>query len=245
MSASLQASSWCVLLHMMRKVSPLFLFGAPWNSSTTPCTISAMRLTNVITWACSTSVAMEKSRIRREPMMHSTRMPSTMALTQALSTPSMLCSMIFTPASPNPSASNEPSVMMVFSRITVSISSSGSSWVAQSSVSYSALHQPFASMNMLLLSSDDFCWIIASLQSCSWVASSATFMAMSGFARMVSTLAIMFSTGYSTRWLASLEKSREAKVSAKQRNTVTASENTLSFSTKGRTSKKKTKCQSW
>mmetsp|Transcript_95234 Transcript_95234/g.213291 ORF Transcript_95234/g.213291 Transcript_95234/m.213291 type:complete len:272 (-) Transcript_95234:1327-2142(-) len=239
MSASLLTfvSSMSENLQMIRKVSPLLRLAAPWNSSTTPCTISAMRLTKVITLAWSTSVAIEKSLILVAPMMHSTRVPSTMASTQALSTPCMLCSMILLPASPKPRANKDPSLMMVFSKMTVSMSSPSDSRAVHVSISQTAFNQCLACFRCCRL-----CAVIVFLTSSILSSSSATFMAKRGFSRMVSTFAIMVSTGYNTKLLASLVKSREAKVKAKQRKIVTVMENTLSFSTDGLVSKKKAKC---
>ena len=47
--------------------APSFLFTAPQHSSTTPCTISAIWFTKVITLPCSTSVAVLKFRMRAMP----------------------------------------------------------------------------------------------------------------------------------------------------------------------------------
>mmetsp|Transcript_118194 Transcript_118194/g.381483 ORF Transcript_118194/g.381483 Transcript_118194/m.381483 type:complete len:224 (+) Transcript_118194:828-1499(+) len=211
MSASLLTRSPCTseVLQIMRNMSPLFLFAAPWNSSTTPCTISAMRLTKVMTRPWSTSVAVLKSRIRTAPMMHSTGVPSTMALTLAVSTPCMFCAMMLAPASPKPSASRDPSLTMVFSRITVSMISVVDSLGLQVIRSYS--HWDF------------FCSCLRTLALCISSAlnsSSATFMAISGSLRNMSTFEIMFSTGLSTSLFASFEKNRDAEVSDRHTKTV-------------------------
>mmetsp|Transcript_6320 Transcript_6320/g.17353 ORF Transcript_6320/g.17353 Transcript_6320/m.17353 type:complete len:222 (-) Transcript_6320:1153-1818(-) len=114
-----------VVRQMTRKVSPLFLLGAPWNSSVTPCTISATWFTKFITSVCSTSVTMLKSWMRTLPMTQSTRRPATMAQTEALCCPRMFWVTMFAPASPKPSTSREPSLMIVLSSIKVSIGSVG------------------------------------------------------------------------------------------------------------------------
>lgn len=72
-----------------RKVSPLFRFGAPLNSSTTPCTISAIWFTKVITFDCNTSVAMLKFRMLIIPSTQLIRRPGIITFTEALSPPLM------------------------------------------------------------------------------------------------------------------------------------------------------------
>mmetsp|Transcript_166903 Transcript_166903/g.535763 ORF Transcript_166903/g.535763 Transcript_166903/m.535763 type:complete len:214 (+) Transcript_166903:831-1472(+) len=204
MSASLLnlvASMTAVVRQIMRKKSPLFLLAYPWNSSMTPCTISAIWLTKVMTLDWSTSVAVPKSRIRVAPMIHSTRMPSIIASTHALSTPFMLCSMMDAPAWPKPSASKEPNLMMVFSRMTVSMSSAGPSLPLHIMISLKNWKGPLFASNFRVLA-----LVISSILN----SSSATFIAAKGLSRMVSTLAIMFSTGCSTRRLASPAKTMEA-----------------------------------
>mmetsp|Transcript_95540 Transcript_95540/g.247409 ORF Transcript_95540/g.247409 Transcript_95540/m.247409 type:complete len:229 (+) Transcript_95540:1214-1900(+) len=204
MSANLlnfAASMSTSFLQIMRKKSPLFLLAYPWNSSTTPCTISAIWFTKVITFACSTSVAVLKSRMRAAPIMHSTRFPSIMASTQALSTPCMLCSMIWAPACPNPRARRDPSLMIVFSRITVSISSGVLCLLLHRRISFTAFDMEAFASNFLV-----FARFISSILN----SSSATFIAESGLSRMVSTFAIMFSTGVKTNRFASFENIKEA-----------------------------------
>mmetsp|Transcript_51607 Transcript_51607/g.116170 ORF Transcript_51607/g.116170 Transcript_51607/m.116170 type:complete len:278 (-) Transcript_51607:1377-2210(-) len=213
-------------LQTTRKVSPLFLFAAPWNSSTTPCTISAIWFTNVMTLSWSTSVAMLKSRIRAAPIMHSTRVPSTIASTFALSKTFMLWAMMFAPASPKPRASSEPSLMMVFSRITVSMSSL---------VDAAGVHITMSQSHWNL-----FCCCLCAFALCissNLNSSSATFIAISGSLRKVSTLEIMFSTGCSTSLFASFEKKRDTVTKDRQMNSVVPRENMLSSWTNGRRSK--------
>mmetsp|Transcript_95236 Transcript_95236/g.213298 ORF Transcript_95236/g.213298 Transcript_95236/m.213298 type:complete len:225 (+) Transcript_95236:185-859(+) len=196
---------------MIKKVSPMFLFAAPWNSSTTPCTISAMRLTNCITSSCSTSVAVLKSHMRTLPTMQSTRRPETIAFTPDVSEPLMFCETMFAPASPNPRASNEPSLMMVFSRMTVSINSP-------------LCWRRLQHRNCLIASSARVCWSLffsADLRISSRLNSaSAISVAFNGSSRMASTFSIICSTGVSTRVLASLEKNSEATQSTTHMNTV-------------------------
>mmetsp|Transcript_129083 Transcript_129083/g.306217 ORF Transcript_129083/g.306217 Transcript_129083/m.306217 type:complete len:240 (-) Transcript_129083:1476-2195(-) len=219
-------SSSPITLQIMRKVSPLFLLAAPWNSSTTPWTISAIWLTKVITFAWSTSVAVLKSRMRVAPMMHSTRVPSTIASTQALSMPCMLCSMMFAPASPKPSARREPSLMIVFSKMTVSMISVLSFRDEHPNSSIATWKRVFSCFAAF-----------ARLISSTLNSSSATFMAASGFARIVSTFAIMFSTGYSTSRFASLAKPMDARSSITQTKRTVKRLNKDSCLTKGRRSK--------
>mmetsp|Transcript_95233 Transcript_95233/g.213285 ORF Transcript_95233/g.213285 Transcript_95233/m.213285 type:complete len:277 (-) Transcript_95233:1339-2169(-) len=193
---------------MTRKLSPLFLFGAPWNSSAMPCTISAIWLQNVLIFACSTSVVMLKSRTRTTPMMVLTAVPGIIAL---MPTPvrRMLWAMMLAPASPNPRASNDPSLMMVFSRITVSKGSSPPalhmlqktrSWMKRFPRSKSRFRRAFATSSALN-------------------SSSAIFMATSGLSRMASTLATIFSTGRRMRVLASCANIIDPRI----RSTITKS----------------------
>mmetsp|Transcript_134813 Transcript_134813/g.252095 ORF Transcript_134813/g.252095 Transcript_134813/m.252095 type:complete len:210 (+) Transcript_134813:1088-1717(+) len=209
-------------------MSPLFLFAAPWNSSTQPCTISAIWLTKFIIFDCSTSVATLKSRIFTLPIMHSTRTPGIMALTPALSEPCMLAPIMFAPASPKPSASREPSLMIVFSRMTVSM---GSLTVL--------LH--FFAVNISWMPAEMFSrvrlLILAFATSSALNSSSAIFIAMSGFSRIASTRLIMFSTGVKTRLLASLENDIAATHSTKQMKPVMIRLKPASRRVKGRKSK--------
>mmetsp|Transcript_83810 Transcript_83810/g.260462 ORF Transcript_83810/g.260462 Transcript_83810/m.260462 type:complete len:229 (-) Transcript_83810:927-1613(-) len=219
-------SSLSEVLQIVRKESPVFLFAAPLNSSTTPCTISATWFTNPMTSAWSTSVAMLKSRMRVEPMMHSTRLPSTMTTTLALSAPRKLCAMMSAPASPKPSASSDPSLIMVFSRTTVSMISLPVSL---------ALHRSLSCTTLSLLSFSFFC--LCFFISSSLYSSSATRIAARGSLRNWSTLAIMFSTGFNTSLFASFEKKRDTDVSMRQTQSVVSREFRLSVCVKLRTSK--------
>mmetsp|Transcript_83493 Transcript_83493/g.236676 ORF Transcript_83493/g.236676 Transcript_83493/m.236676 type:complete len:225 (-) Transcript_83493:1506-2180(-) len=178
-----------------RNVPPLFLLTDPWNSSTTPWTISAIWLTNFMTFSWRTSVAVLKSRIRTVPTMQSTRDPATMAFTLE-SEPFMFWLTMLAPASPKPSARREPSLMMVFSRITVSMSSVGFSPLQKTSI--------LSLSQGLLRSACDF-FISSRLNS-----SFAMFMACKGLSRIASTLVIIISTGCSTSVFASLEKRSDA-----------------------------------
>mmetsp|Transcript_60755 Transcript_60755/g.172693 ORF Transcript_60755/g.172693 Transcript_60755/m.172693 type:complete len:304 (+) Transcript_60755:919-1830(+) len=229
MSASLQtfSSSHSDVRQITRNLSPQFLLAAPWNSSTTPCTISAIWFTKVMMLSCSTSVAILKFLMRVAPMMHSTRVPSTIASTLALSNTFMLCAMMLAPASPNPKANKDPSLMIVFSRITVSMISP---------VASLALHVMMLTSFWNLFSSCFFLAFALCISS-NLNSSSATFIATRGFLRNVSTFEIMFSTGCKTSLFASLEKNSEAEVSEIQITRVMRRENWLSICTNGRRSK--------
>mmetsp|Transcript_33110 Transcript_33110/g.95179 ORF Transcript_33110/g.95179 Transcript_33110/m.95179 type:complete len:237 (-) Transcript_33110:1297-2007(-) len=211
---------------IVRKASPVFLFAAPWYSSTTPCTISAIWFTKPMTSAWSTSVAMLKFWIRLQPMMHSTLVPSTITTTLALSAPRRLCAMMLAPASPKPRASRDPSLMIVFSRITVSMIS-----VPE----FLGLHRTVSIRCFSLLSCCLFSFTFCASSILN--SSSATRMAAKGSFRKVSTLEIMFSTGVSTSLFASPEKNSDTIVSDRQTNSVVSREYRLSFRTKIRLSK--------
>mmetsp|Transcript_152053 Transcript_152053/g.276508 ORF Transcript_152053/g.276508 Transcript_152053/m.276508 type:complete len:231 (-) Transcript_152053:1696-2388(-) len=219
-------SSRSEVLQMSKNMSPLFLLAAPWNSSTTPWTISAIWLTKVITLPLSTSVAVLKSRMRAQPMMHSTRVPSTMAVTIALSTPCMLCSIMFAPASPKPNARRDPILMMVFSRITVSIGSETTLLDVHMIVSLAICHL-FCSCIL------SFCFLTSSCRN----SSSDIFMAINGLSRIFSTLEIIISTGFRTSLSASFEKKSDARQRTKHTNTVMIRENLASNLVKTRLSK--------
>mmetsp|Transcript_75622 Transcript_75622/g.231448 ORF Transcript_75622/g.231448 Transcript_75622/m.231448 type:complete len:236 (+) Transcript_75622:756-1463(+) len=190
-----------------RKVSPEFLFTDPPYWSTMPCTISATWFTKVMTLPCRTSVAVLKFRMRALPMMQSTREPSIMASTWAELPPLMLFLTMFTPAWPKPSASSDPSLMIVFSRMTVSISSPFSVW---KSLLHSDCPQPERFVS----------WACTFSSSSRLSSSSDIFRATSGSSRMASTLVIICSTGERTRACASFEKFSEATQSTMQTNTV-------------------------
>mmetsp|Transcript_29289 Transcript_29289/g.86954 ORF Transcript_29289/g.86954 Transcript_29289/m.86954 type:complete len:273 (+) Transcript_29289:789-1607(+) len=185
---------------MTRNMSPLFLFGAPLHSLMTPWTISAIWFTKVMIFAWSTSVATLKSRTRATPMTHSTRVPGIMAFTPAESPPFMLCPMMLAPASPKPSTSKEPSLMMVFSRMTVSIGALLPEHVSQVTRSLSSRRR----RSLLALAS------LALACSSALNSASAIFMATSGLSRIASTRFIMLSTGLRRREFASLENESEA-----------------------------------
>mmetsp|Transcript_67401 Transcript_67401/g.158000 ORF Transcript_67401/g.158000 Transcript_67401/m.158000 type:complete len:232 (-) Transcript_67401:1563-2258(-) len=184
-------ASW-LSFQMTRKESPVFLFGAPWNSLQTPWTISAIWLENIMTLAWRTSVAVLKSRTRRMPTIHSHLRPGTMAFTPAESEPLMFLPMMSAPASPKPRASKDPSLMMVFSRITVSMTSGREA------------HSLEASIAILLSGFCLFLIILSFLISSALNSSSAIFMASKGLSRMASIRSIIFSTGRSTSRFASL-----------------------------------------
>mmetsp|Transcript_26686 Transcript_26686/g.76903 ORF Transcript_26686/g.76903 Transcript_26686/m.76903 type:complete len:228 (+) Transcript_26686:813-1496(+) len=184
-----------VVRHITKNMSPAFLFTAPLNLSTMPCTISATWLTKVMTLPWSTSVAVLKLRMPAQPMMQSTREPSMVALTPEVLAPLMLLLTMFVPASPKPSANKEPNLMIVFSKMTVSIKLLRS------------FANRFLQQRIRLPSSfEAFMRNISSRLN----SSSAIFIATRGSSRMASTLVIICSTGCSTNWLASLVNSKDA-----------------------------------
>mmetsp|Transcript_98920 Transcript_98920/g.185840 ORF Transcript_98920/g.185840 Transcript_98920/m.185840 type:complete len:203 (-) Transcript_98920:85-693(-) len=192
---------------MRRKVSPLFLFAAPPNSSMTPWTISAIWLTKVITLPCSTSVAVLKFSILVFPRMQSIFVPSIIAFTPAEF--EMLWLTIFAPASPKPNAKRVPSLMIVLSKIAVSITSELDS------------RQKIMFFTNVRIRSLSILACFALLISSSLNSLSAIFKAINGFSLIMFTFAIMVSTGSSTSSLASFENNTEATHSTKQTKHVT------------------------
>mmetsp|Transcript_28064 Transcript_28064/g.55144 ORF Transcript_28064/g.55144 Transcript_28064/m.55144 type:complete len:286 (+) Transcript_28064:475-1332(+) len=212
MSASFRTSalSRSSARQIARKVSPLFLLAAPWHSFTMPCTISATLFTNAITFVCSTCITVLKLRTRRTPITQLIFVPSTMACTQALSMPRMLCAIMLVPASPKPTASKDPSLMMVFSRSRVSMGSLDVRRLVHGAMAKklrSSVWREFLSLVFLISSALN--------------AASSMFMAVRGFLRILSTLDIIVSRGWSTSLSASCEKRREAEPKATQTNNVT------------------------
>mmetsp|Transcript_83802 Transcript_83802/g.260420 ORF Transcript_83802/g.260420 Transcript_83802/m.260420 type:complete len:208 (+) Transcript_83802:852-1475(+) len=187
------ALSCCSTRQMTRKVSPLFLFGAPWYSSATPWMISAIMFTKALIFDCNTSVEMVKSRTRHTPMTQFTLVPGTIALMVTDSWPSMLCRMMLAPASPKPRASKEPSLTMVFSRISVSI---GSCLLWQH-------EQLMRSFSIIISLSLPNLFAFALAISSALNSLSAIFVATSGSSRMAVTFLIIFSTGRTMRRFAS------------------------------------------
>mmetsp|Transcript_70910 Transcript_70910/g.217332 ORF Transcript_70910/g.217332 Transcript_70910/m.217332 type:complete len:222 (-) Transcript_70910:1125-1790(-) len=179
------------ILHTIRKASPMFRLAAPCHVSTMLWTISATWFTKTITLSCSTSVVSMKLRMLQKPNTASTLLPGIMAFTVALSS-SMFLPMISDPASPKPSASSLPSLMMAFSRIFVSsVWTLSSVWRRQQQPARQRASQPRLAAGRT--SSSCF----------SRYESSPSFMAYRGLARIFSTLLIMRSIGCSTRTLAS------------------------------------------
>mmetsp|Transcript_97145 Transcript_97145/g.270311 ORF Transcript_97145/g.270311 Transcript_97145/m.270311 type:complete len:202 (-) Transcript_97145:1930-2535(-) len=175
----------------MRKASPMFLLGAPWKSSTQPCTISPTWLTKTMTFSFKTSVASVKLRMLQKPMMASTLCPGTIASTPALCPPFMFCPMISAPASPKPKASRPPSLMMVFSRMTVSMGSR----------TFFRLQPRYTSFwNLVILAS---CSLrLAFSISSRLYSKSPSFIASNGLSLMASILATMRSMGFRSNWFA-------------------------------------------
>mmetsp|Transcript_24154 Transcript_24154/g.69506 ORF Transcript_24154/g.69506 Transcript_24154/m.69506 type:complete len:257 (-) Transcript_24154:277-1047(-) len=183
-------------------------------------------------------------------MMQSTQTPGIIALTPALSKALMLLLTMLTPAWPKPSASNVPSLMIVFSR--TAVSARASSFLD----SVKDVTQPAKRLN----ASANFCRVSMSsgeitvrldstfrLSLCFLASStsnwaSAILIAWSGFSRMVFTLRIIRSIGAKTKLFASAEKSTDATVSTIQTKTVVKMPNFAPARTKGRMSKKKAMC---
>mmetsp|Transcript_95904 Transcript_95904/g.254775 ORF Transcript_95904/g.254775 Transcript_95904/m.254775 type:complete len:342 (-) Transcript_95904:590-1615(-) len=213
----------------MRKESPMFLFGAPWKSSTQPCTISPTWFTKTMTFSFSTSVAFVKLRMLQKPMMASTFCPGTIASTPALWLPFMFCPMISAPASPKPSASSPPSLMMVFSRMTVSMGS-------LIFFAWHVLYNNFRKELILASCSRRFTLSISSRL----YSRSPSFMASSGLSLMVCILAIMRSIGLSNNWLALTWKDHTPMPTAKQMKMVWSMLSPASSCVVARLSKAKT-----
>mmetsp|Transcript_23383 Transcript_23383/g.55303 ORF Transcript_23383/g.55303 Transcript_23383/m.55303 type:complete len:242 (+) Transcript_23383:892-1617(+) len=219
--------SSCSTRQMTRKVSPLFLFGAPWYSSTTPWMISAMEFTKALIFDCNTSVAMLKSRTLHMPMMQLTMVPGTIALIMAEAWPFMLCRMMLAPASPKPKASSDPSFMMVFSSMSVSI---GSSFVPKK------LHEMMSFMTVKTLSLLSLFRLAFAISSC-LNSLSAIFVAMRGSSRMDMTFLIIFSTGLTMSRFASYVNISDHSTRTTRRKSMSMSwRNACSFEN-GRSSK--------
>mmetsp|Transcript_10788 Transcript_10788/g.31941 ORF Transcript_10788/g.31941 Transcript_10788/m.31941 type:complete len:302 (+) Transcript_10788:861-1766(+) len=214
----------------------MFLLGLPKNSWTQECTTFAIRLTKTMTWSCRTSVASVKFRMSQKPKMASTRRPGIMAFSAALSPPCMLRPMISAPASPNPRASSEPILMIVFSRTTVSMGS-GTCFGPLFCVTHIAVSIHLRSFSMTVCWDVNFATIEAAsspswrpwrfrmlaLLTCSfWCSSSPMAMASSGLFLIRFSLVIMRSIGVSTSLFASREKVMAPKPSKKQMNKVCA-----------------------
>mmetsp|Transcript_26176 Transcript_26176/g.78260 ORF Transcript_26176/g.78260 Transcript_26176/m.78260 type:complete len:258 (+) Transcript_26176:193-966(+) len=125
----MQASRCCILgvrserRQLTRKCAPMFLFGLPQNSLALECTRKAMLLTKTVMCSFRTSVVCVKFCIAQQQKMPWTGFPGCMALSVVFGPPFMLCTMISDPASPKPRASNEPILIIVCSRMTVSMAS--------------------------------------------------------------------------------------------------------------------------
>mmetsp|Transcript_15315 Transcript_15315/g.44279 ORF Transcript_15315/g.44279 Transcript_15315/m.44279 type:complete len:257 (+) Transcript_15315:1061-1831(+) len=178
---------------------------------------------------CNTSVATLKLRTLTTPMMHSTRMPAIIASTPAVSPPFMFVPMMLAPASPKPSASNEPSLMIVFSRMTVSIGAEAAVQKVQVATSNKAV---------LILSR---CALArrAFATSSALNSSSAICMAIKGLSRIDSTRWIIRSTGCTMSWLASLLNISDTPTRSTKIQNVMMMLNAASACTKGRKSNQK------
>mmetsp|Transcript_108712 Transcript_108712/g.306363 ORF Transcript_108712/g.306363 Transcript_108712/m.306363 type:complete len:280 (+) Transcript_108712:844-1683(+) len=191
-----------------KKESPMFLFGAPWYSSTQPCTISPTWFTKTITFSFNTSVACMKFLMQQKPMMASTFEPGTIAFTPALAPPFMFWPMISAPASPKPSARRPPSLIIVFSKMTVSIGSF--IFFCWHFLKYIMSFPDFASC------SRRFAFSISSRR----YSRSPKFMASKGLSLIASIFAIMRSMGFSSSVLASLENVMAPMPTTKQMKIV-------------------------
>mmetsp|Transcript_33666 Transcript_33666/g.85068 ORF Transcript_33666/g.85068 Transcript_33666/m.85068 type:complete len:217 (-) Transcript_33666:1253-1903(-) len=214
--------------HMMRKDSPLFLLGAPRNSWTTPWTISAIWFTNVMILDCRTSVAVLKSRTLATPMMQSTRVPGIIAFTPELSPLFMLWPMMLAPASPKPRARSDPSLMIVFSKITVSI---GAFEPVLQKVHVAICCTAFLIRSFWAL------FFLALMISSALNSSSAILIATKGSSRIASTRLIILSTGLTMSRLASFENMRETPTRSTKMFNVFKRLYTASIFVKGRRSK--------
>mmetsp|Transcript_11898 Transcript_11898/g.32641 ORF Transcript_11898/g.32641 Transcript_11898/m.32641 type:complete len:263 (-) Transcript_11898:1726-2514(-) len=191
-----------------------------------------------MTFSLRTLVAKAKSRILALPMMQSTLLPGIMAFTTEVSKPRMLCLKMLAPASPKPRANSDPSLMIVFSRMTVSKASTlpfRAGVTALDSASHRSCSQ--ASLDFFCFSCLYF-WNSSSSNSLS-----AMFIAINGSLAMILTFSTILSTGFKTRAFASLEKKSVLMQSVTQMKPVVNSRNNASVRTKGLKSKKKAKCQ--
>mmetsp|Transcript_63351 Transcript_63351/g.182298 ORF Transcript_63351/g.182298 Transcript_63351/m.182298 type:complete len:248 (+) Transcript_63351:1014-1757(+) len=153
-----------------------------------------------------------------------------MAFTVALSS-SMFWAMISLPASPKPSAKRDPSLMMAFSKIFVSI-------VACFFANF-CLPLPF--LDMVLTMVEAFLWC-ADTSSLYWRSPSR--IAYNGSCRMISTLLIIRSIGNNTSWSTSRLKSKAPMASTTTTNMVCTTPRIASHSMNFRTSKTNTNCPS-
>mmetsp|Transcript_27836 Transcript_27836/g.88021 ORF Transcript_27836/g.88021 Transcript_27836/m.88021 type:complete len:272 (-) Transcript_27836:126-941(-) len=183
-----------------------------------------------------------KFRMSQKPKMASTLRPGTMAFSMELLSPFMFWPMISAPASPKPSASREPILMMVFSRITVSMGSGDSDFRKRQSRSLELQRRTRPELSdpdtpeplvatVLIVASELSRWgtsdggggVGAAAFSCWSLCSSSTIArAARGLDRIFSIFAIMRSMGERTYLLASLEKVMAPKPRRKQIQTVWA-----------------------
>mmetsp|Transcript_104633 Transcript_104633/g.249093 ORF Transcript_104633/g.249093 Transcript_104633/m.249093 type:complete len:244 (+) Transcript_104633:838-1569(+) len=182
--------------------------------------------------------------MQAEPTMQSTRLPGTIAFTPAESKPCMLSATMLAPASPKPKASKDPSLMIVFSKIAVSIIASS----CAPPLKEKRLIQP-DSQPRPYFSSHTCCCTLPLLSrnfliSSPLNSSSAIFMAAKGLSLIKLTFSIMRSTGRSTSAFASLENCIDATHRTRQMNPVSIMLLEDSNLTNGLASKKKAKCQS-
>mmetsp|Transcript_1787 Transcript_1787/g.5670 ORF Transcript_1787/g.5670 Transcript_1787/m.5670 type:complete len:268 (-) Transcript_1787:1171-1974(-) len=169
--------------------------------------------------------------------MASTLEPGTSASTQSLSS-SRFLPMISLPASPKPSASREPSLMIAFSRIFVSIEALFFCRIGRlaflpvglmdlTPFSFLSSGKNPSSLDLRVPACGAYCW-------------SAKRMAYKGSCRMISTLLIIRSIGSKTSWSASLLKSSAPTARTSTTNAVWTMLRMASHSTSLRRSKTKT-----
>mmetsp|Transcript_45974 Transcript_45974/g.104761 ORF Transcript_45974/g.104761 Transcript_45974/m.104761 type:complete len:256 (-) Transcript_45974:5-772(-) len=169
----------------------------------------------------------------QKPKMASTRLPGIMALTVALSSPIFL-PMISEPASPKPSASSLPSLMMAFSRIFVS---RVCTLVALRCRRRQAPHESMQRFHLPFSPGADA--ISSSCACASLYVSSPSLMAKSGLSRILSTLLIIRSIGCSTSTFASWLKASAPISRMTQTKSVWSMLNTAAFLAHGRRSNTK------
>mmetsp|Transcript_21797 Transcript_21797/g.74930 ORF Transcript_21797/g.74930 Transcript_21797/m.74930 type:complete len:227 (+) Transcript_21797:1192-1872(+) len=183
-------------------------------------------------------------------MMQSTIAPGVNELMPALSKVFMLPLTIFTPAWPKPSASNVPNLIMVFSRIAVSTTTSSSSLASIDARKSQVKSPTFLIHSAVVLASSTLLLLVKALSILCFLASSsskvlsAIFIASCGSKRMMFTLVIIRSMGANTKVFASAEKRIEATERTMQTKTVVRMPYCAPCLTNGRKSKKKAICQS-
>mmetsp|Transcript_90743 Transcript_90743/g.242960 ORF Transcript_90743/g.242960 Transcript_90743/m.242960 type:complete len:250 (-) Transcript_90743:1266-2015(-) len=182
-----------------------------------------MAFTKTITLSWRISVATVKSRTEQNPKIATTRFPGTMTFAIPASATFMLLPIISAPASPNPSASKLPILMIVFSNTTVSKGSGARGLTHRQ-------HRIRAKPLRVLRNSFRFL-------RCSFLySSSPSFMACRGSRLIRCTLAFILSIGANTRVFASLENIIEPPANTTQMKQVLPMFNNISQKTYSRES---------